>query len=121
MCTFSRKSPACLSQEDSIIRNVVLSNDILATINCIKTLGKKIIIEGDYKKTIYIKNDNTFNINDYDELVFNCLESGSTLRFFIPIALLLNKKVKFVGTEKLISRGIQVYEDICIKQNILYH
>lgn len=109
---------ACLSQEDSIIRNVVLSNDILATINCIKTLGKKIIIEGDYKKTIYIKNDNTFNINDYDELVFNCLESGSTLRFFIPIALLLNKKVKFVGTEKLISRGIQVYEDICINQGI---
>lgn len=109
---------ACLSQEDSIIRNVVLSNDILATINCIKTLGKEIIIEGDYKKTIYIKNDNTFNINDYDELVFNCLESGSTLRFFIPIALLLNKKVKFVGTEKLISRGIQVYEDICINQGI---
>lgn len=109
---------ACLSQEDSIIRNVVLSNDILATINCIKTLGKEIIIEGDYKKTIYIKNDNTFNINDYDELVFNCLESGSTLRFFIPIALLLNKRVKFVGTEKLISRGIQVYEDICINQGI---
>ena len=109
---------ACLSQEDSIIRNVVLSNDILATINCIKTLGKEIIIEGDYKKTIYIKNNNTFNINDYDELVFNCLESGSTLRFFIPIALLLNKKVKFVGTEKLISRGIQVYEDICINQGI---
>lgn len=104
-----------LSKEDSVIKNVVLSNDILATINCIKTLGKQVVVNGN---TIEIKNNNSFNINDQEELVFDCLESGSTLRFFIPIALLLNKKVKFIGTEKLISRGIQVYEDICEKQGI---
>ncbi len=110
---------ACaLSKKESEIKNIVLSNDILATINCIKALGKKVEITGDYIKTIHIKNDDNFNIDEKEEIIFDCLESGSTLRFFIPIALLLNKKVIFTGTKKLISRGIQVYEDICIKQNI---
>ena len=47
-----------------------------------------------------------------------CRESGSTLRFFIPIALSLGGVSEFYGTEKLISRGIEVYEDICKKQGI---
>ena len=109
---------AGLSKNDCVVENVVLSNDILATINCLKTLGKEIEITGDYIKTIIIKNNNSFDIDNIDELVFDCLESGSTLRFFIPVALLLNKKVIFRGSEKLISRGIKVYEDICIKQGI---
>lgn len=107
-----------LCDDECVISNVVLSNDILATINCIKALGKEVMIVGEGKKTIIIKKNNNFNINDQNEIVFDCLESGSTLRFFIPIALLLNKKVIFKGTEKLLSRGISVYENICEKQNI---
>ncbi len=107
---------AALSNSESIVRNVVLSNDIIATINCLETLGKKItILDGDYNKTIIINNS---DIELPDELVFDCLESGSTLRFFIPIALTTNKKVKFTGTEKLLSRGLSVYENICLEQNI---
>ena len=109
---------SCLSKEESVIKNVVLSNDILATINCIKALGKEVVITGETVKTVIIKNDVNFNLQEKDEIIFDCLESGSTLRFFIPIALLLNKKVIFKGTKKLISRGIQVYEEICEKQNI---
>jgi len=110
---------ACaLSKKESEVKNIVLSNDILATINCIKALGKEVDITGDHEKTIRIKNNDNFDLKSKDELIFDCLESGSTLRFFIPIALLLNKRVIFTGTKKLISRGIQIYEDICIKQNI---
>lgn len=107
-----------LTKEQCIISNVIISNDILATLNCIKTLGKDVTITGDNKKTIIIKNNDNYNIMEKEELIFDCLESGSTLRFFIPIALLLNKTVIFTGTEKLISRGIKIYEDICEKQNI---
>ena len=32
---------SALSKEESVIKNVVMSNDILATINCIKALGKE--------------------------------------------------------------------------------
>lgn len=107
-----------LCNEECVIKNVVLSNDVLATINCIKALGKEVAITGEDKKTIVIRNNTDFNINEQEEIIFDCLESGSTLRFFIPIALLLNKKVIFKGTEKLLSRGISVYENICEKQNI---
>ena len=107
-----------LSNEECVIENIVLSNDILATINCLETLGKDITIKGDNVKTLIVKNKENFNINDQEELIFNCLESGSTLRFFIPIALLFNKKSVFKGTEKLISRGISIYEEICEKQKI---
>lgn len=106
---------AALSNEESIIKNVVLSNDIKATIDCIRALGKTVEIIDD---EIKIKNNNSFDISSQDEIVFNCLESGSTLRFFIPIALLLDKKVTFTGSKKLLSRGIKIYEDICEKQNI---
>ena len=87
---------ACaLSKKESEVKNIVLSNDILATINCIKALGKEVDITGDYEKTIRIKNNDNFDLKSKDELIFDCLESGSTLRFFIPIALLLNKRVIF--------------------------
>ena len=51
-----------LSKEESVIGNVILSNDILATINCIKALGKDVIINGDKEKTIIIKNNDSFNV-----------------------------------------------------------
>ena len=105
---------AALSNEDSVVNNVVLSEDIKATISCLKTLGKDITIED---KKVYIKNKEE---KLPEELVFECNESGSTLRFFIPIALVFGKKVVFKGSEKLISRGIGVYQEIFEKQNIKY-
>lgn len=108
---------AALSNEETVVKNVVLSNDIVATINCLEALGKKItILDSEQNKEIRISNSNILA----EELVFDCLESGSTLRFFIPIALLTGKKVKFIGSEKLLSRGLSVYEDLCLKQNINY-
>ena len=109
---------SCLSFDECRVENIVLSNDILATINCIKTLGKEVVVEGEAIKTLIIKNDKSFNIDNIDELIFDCNESGSTLRFFIPIALTLGKKAIFKGTKRLIERGIKIYEDICAKQNI---
>lgn len=107
-----------LSAGESVIKNVDLSQDIKATINCLEALGKKveIINDGD-NYSIKIKTICDFN-NLPEEIIFNCLESGSTLRFFIPLALLSGKKVIFTGTEKLISRGILPYEEICQKQQI---
>lgn len=110
---------AALSNQTSKVNNVLISKDIEATINCLKTLGKeiKIINNSSFYKTVIVKTKKTFDQLD-DLLIFNCNESGSTLRFFIPIALLTGKKLLFKGTPKLISRGISPYESICQKQNI---
>ena len=45
--------------------------------------------------------------------VLNCRESGSTLRFFIPLALCMGKKVTLCGSERLMERPHSVYEDLC--------
>ena len=105
---------AALTNKKCCVTNIELSNDINATINCLETLGKKVTFDNNKVIVETLKNFNELD----DVLIFNCLESGSTLRFFIPLALTLDKTVIFKGTEKLISRGISVYEEICAKQNI---
>lgn len=102
---------AMLANNISEISNIYFSKDILATLNCMSSFGC------DYK----IK-DNSVVINNcngkIDNPIFDCNESGSTLRFLIPIALSKYEKVIFKGSKKLISRGIEVYEDIFKNQNI---
>lgn len=105
-----------LTNQDVIIDNIDLNDDILATIECLRALGKDVEINDKQLKVS--------TVIPYDHLtqpiVLNCHESGSTLRFLIPIILALGIKTKFIGTKKLISRGISVYEDICKEQNIEY-
>ena len=105
---------AALSRKELVIENVVLSNDIKATIRCLNELGISVIVSDNIA---YIKPENK---ELKDELIFDCGESGSTLRFFIPIALTTGKKLVFKGTEKLISRGIGPYEEIFRVNNIKY-
>ena len=102
---------AMLANNISEISNIYFSKDILATLNCMSSFGC------DYKvkdNSVVINNCN----NKIDNPIFDCNESGSTLRFLIPIALSKYEKVIFKGSKKLISRGIEVYEDIFKNQNI---
>ncbi len=104
-----------LTNKECYIHNIVKNNDILATINCLEALGKK--VEWLDEQNIKISTILDF-YNLPNKITLNCLESGSTMRFFIPIALLTGKEVTVKGTEKLISRGILPYELICQKQSI---
>jgi len=45
--------------------------------------------------------------------VLECRESGSTLRFFIPLALCLGKTVNLRGSHRLFERPLGIYEDLC--------
>lgn len=92
------------------VDGIIDSVDMAATLCCISALGRSYKKTGD---TVWINGE-----NESAERVFNCYESGSTLRFFIPIALLSDKECTFVGTERLMSRGIEIYEEIFKNQNI---
>ncbi|MGM9645639.1 MAG: 3-phosphoshikimate 1-carboxyvinyltransferase [Eubacteriales bacterium] len=105
-----------LASGQSTVNNIAKSEDISATLDCIKELGAKCKINGTTAEICGICGNSVANATVKK---FMCRESGSTLRFFIPIALSLGGVSEFYGTEKLISRGIEVYEDICKKQNIL--
>lgn len=106
---------ACLARGKSVISNVALSDDIIATIECMRSLGAKIDV-----------NDGFLEIDGgaqkmSSDLTFDCKESGSTLRFILPIALALNSgKNTFVGRGKLGERPMNIYKDICEEQGIEY-
>lgn len=52
--------------------------------------------------------------------ICDCGESGSTLRFLLPLALVQERQTTFVGQGKLVSRPLQVYYDIFAQQGISY-
>ena len=102
---------ASMFSNKGTIKNVLFSEDIKATLNCLEAFG-----------VTYEKKDDSISILSNEKFmknpVFDCNESGSTLRFLIPIVLTKYDKVTFKGTPKLISRGIGVYEKILKNQKI---
>ena len=58
--------------------------------------------------------------NEEMPLIVPCRESGSTMRFFIPLFLLTNRLVEFQGYGRLMERPMKIYEDICCEQGLLF-
>lgn len=88
-----------------------LSNDIYASLSCIKALGV------DYE----IKEDEIILyplIKKADIPVLDVLESGSSLRFFIPLSLCIYDKVIFKLSKRLMERGIDGYNDLFTSNDI---
>ncbi|MBQ6816295.1 MAG: 3-phosphoshikimate 1-carboxyvinyltransferase [Clostridia bacterium] len=104
---------AALCNGFSKIYNIELSQDILATLDCISAFGATYKINDDYIEI------NGINFNSVNcKVTANCRESGSTLRFFIPLALLTGTEVTLSGSEYLFSRPLTVYEEIFKQDNI---
>lgn len=104
---------AALCDNDVVVENIELSNDIIATIKCITSLGKKVIYDEISRKITITKGGTENNL-------FDCNESGSTLRFFIPIVIALKQKGLFIGTKRLMERGLGIYEEIFNTLGIKY-
>ena len=77
---------AVLAEGECQVEGISDSEDMLATKDCMQAL------RGDG--------------------IFPCRESGSTLRFFIPLALAVRGEGTFTGTPRLIERGIGIYEEL---------
>lgn len=105
---------AGLSQGESVIKNVAYSEDILATLDCLEVLGAEIKKDGD---TVYIKGADP---TAFKGGTFSCRESGSTLRFFIPIAMLSQGKSLFTGYGRLMERPMEIYEKLCSDKGLIY-
>ncbi|MEE0266145.1 MAG: 3-phosphoshikimate 1-carboxyvinyltransferase [Acutalibacteraceae bacterium] len=103
---------ASLSRGKSVIAPVDLSQDISATIDCARALGADIKIDG---KTAYIDGSRLFKNK---EAVLDCRESGSTLRFFIPVACAGGVNATFIGKGRLPQRPIGIYLDCLPKAGV---
>lgn len=104
---------AGLSSGKSEITNIAYSEDILATLDCLEASGAKIRRDADRVTVV-----GTLPKNQ-GECCYPCRESGSTLRFFIPIAM-SGCKAHFSGCGRLMQRPLEVYENIAKEKGIAY-
>lgn len=105
---------AALSKGVSTIENIDFSDDIIATIEAMRTLGAKIEVR---EKSLIIDGNSTFTKKGG---VIDCNESGSTLRFLVPISIAKENEITFVGRGNLGKRPLDIYYSIFNKQNIDY-
>lgn len=107
--SMAHRAIICASFADGIskITNVNYSDDIKITIEGMRQLGAQIEMHDDYVIIQGIKQFQKLN----NPTIF-CKESGSTLRFFIPIFSLCDQKIKFTGQNRLLKRPQKIYADI---------
>lgn len=97
---------AALAEGKSKIHGVAYSQDVLATIDCLRALGVEIKRES---STVTVCG----GVSLLPGASLQCRESGSTLRFMIPLCLLSGKEATLLGSARLMERPQTVYEDLC--------
>ena len=106
---------ASLAKGVSELYNVGKSEDIDATISAMRAMGAKITVQGD---KLVIDGSNTLNIGVPVRL--DCRESGSTLRFLVPLALHCDADVTFTGTGRLPERPMNTILNVFDEFGISY-
>jgi 3-phosphoshikimate 1-carboxyvinyltransferase len=95
---------AALARGESEIRNVALSEDIEATLRGVEALGAEWRLSGG---VLRVRGGFARRANS-----INCGESGSTLRFLIPIAALSEEETVFKGKGRLLIRPMDAYSSL---------
>ncbi|MDR0832169.1 MAG: 3-phosphoshikimate 1-carboxyvinyltransferase [Bacillales bacterium] len=104
-----------LAKGESVIKGITFSNDINYTLKAMESLGAKITKN---KDSVFIRGIN--NINEYYNHVIDCGESGSTLRFLIPVFSVLDGETTFIGKPVLFKRPLEIYEEEYKRQKLSF-
>lgn len=109
---------AALANGTSTVRNVAMSQDVEATLRCLTALG------GRWRETapgvLEITGTGGHRAAGQDLPQLDCGESGSTLRFFIPIALAAAGGGVFTGRGRLMERPQGPYFDLFREKGIFF-
>lgn len=107
---------AALADGTSTLHHVAFSRDIEATLRCMEALGAEWSrLPGD---AIQVRGLQPRPAGELPHL--NCGESGSTLRFLIPIALAVAGGGVFTGQGRLMERPQQPYFDLFDEKGIFW-
>lgn len=106
---------ASLAKGESRIDNIIYSDDIRATIGAMRALGAE-IKEGEDFLVIRGMDVNT----PPKERVIDCKESGSTIRFLLPLLTLFEGGFTLKASGKLLERPMSPYFNIFDKEGIEY-
>lgn len=106
---------AGLTREQTTLKGFTPSADTEATIRCLRALDASICADGNYLQVCG-------GSPRGDKLpVMDCGESGSTLRFFVPIALSLTGGATFRMHGQLGKRPMEVYRDLFVPRGVMWH
>lgn len=103
---------AALSGGVCTVSPVALSDDIRATIGCVEALGAKTHLD---RHVLTVDGTAMFSRKN---AVLDCCESGSTLRFLIPVAAAGGVEATFTGKGRLPERPIGVYTDVLPEKGV---
>ena len=99
----------------SMVRNIAPSDDILATLGGAAALGARMEWQGD---AVVVHAAESRGAADIEPALIDCKESGSTLRFLLPVALALGRPVRMIGQGNLGKRPLDAYFAILREQGI---
>lgn len=105
---------AALADGTSRIFGAGRSEDITATLSGVEAAGATVMRTGDELRVTGL----SLLACGPDERLVDCAESGSTLRFLIPIFAALGIPARFVGRGRLGQRPLDAYETIFRQQGM---
>ena len=111
---------AALAGGESALSSLALSQDISATLACMEELGASSRWE---EGVLHLTGMGANAMSPNRRLAhprLDCGESGSTLRFLIPVALAVRGGASFTGRGRLMERPQQPYFDLFDQKGIAY-
>lgn len=109
---------AALAEGRSVLSPIELSNDMRATINAVTALGARVELKNGALTIDGIGGSIGENSANSEPIDINCIESGSTLRFIIPIACAVGINARFIGEGTLLPRPIGLYTELLPKAGV---
>ena len=107
---------AALADGESRIDGVSDCEDVQATLDCLRAMGVQCC-----------QRENTVTVTGADltastdkKRILPCRESGSTMRFLLPLCLLSGECSTLSGASSLLRRPMTVYRDLCQEHNLFF-
>jgi 3-phosphoshikimate 1-carboxyvinyltransferase len=99
---------ALLTKGRTELTKVSLSDDILATIEMIQAYGATVEVRAE-ERLIVVESSGTLVV---PTAPIDCVESGTTYRFAVALAMTLSEEVVITGAKGLLARPIDGYESL---------
>lgn len=106
---------AALAEGESVINGISECDDVLATLDCLAALGVPFEREGD---RVTVRGIDMRHARPEAPLL--CRESGSTLRFFVPICMLSGSNTMLRASGSLMRRPMSVYQSLAREKGYVY-
>ncbi len=106
---------AAMCDGTSIVRGISECEDVSATLDCLRALGIEAERHGD---DVTVRGKSIPDVTPKAPL--ECRESGSTLRFLIPLAMLTGKNTIFYGADSLMQRPMSVYRSLAEEKGLVF-